>query len=825
MRIPSSCYRLQLSPDFTLEDARRAAPYLRELGVGDLYLSPILAARPESTHGYDVTDPTRVRPEIGGEPALRALAAEAARLDMGLLVDTVPNHMAADHRNPWWWDVLRLGRDAAHAHVFDIDWDAPGCDGRVVLPVLDGEPGDLIGRGELRLEEGSGGPALVYYDRRFPLAPGSLDRAGGDVAALAAAQHYRLCDWREAPVAVNYRRFFDVADLVAVRAERADVFAATHGLLLKLVGEGIVTGLRIDHIDGLADPAAYLDRLAEATGGAYVVVEKILARDEDLPSAWACEGTTGYDFLALAGGLFVDPRGAGRLHRLHRRLTGLPPAFATVAETARRRVLHELFPADLEHAARLAEAAGLAAGEPGALREALAELTVRMEVYRTYADERGLDPPSRRWLTEAAAAAEPALSGEAAARLGALVEAIAAPTAGTLTFVRRWQELTGPVAAKGVEDTALYVDTSLVARNEPGCEPGWPATDAVELHRRLAARRGHPLNATSTHDTKRSEDVRMRIAALSELPDEWEERVDRWRALNAPLRARPDAAPDAGEEWLLYQTLVGAWPLDIGARGTLPDRVGAFMLKAAREAKRHTSWREPDLDYERDLTGFVAAALDPGNAPFLADVDELARRAATIGARSSLALLVLKLAAPGVPDVYWGNDLPDLSLVDPDNRRPVDFSAHARLLATIGDGAVEGLEKLAVTQRGLELRRREPDIFAHGAYVPLETSGRFAAHVVAFARVHEDRWAVAVVPRLMARIDDWGDTQLRLPSGAPSAWEDVLSGSRVRGPAPAAGELFDPVPVALLTGRVEAAMSSRLRIGHTVGIVRRREAL
>jgi (1->4)-alpha-D-glucan 1-alpha-D-glucosylmutase len=781
MRIPSSCYRLQLSPGFTLDDARRTAPYLRELGVGDLYLSPILATRPDSAHGYDVVDPTRVRPEIGGERALRALAAEAGRLDMGLLVDIVPNHMAADHRNPWWWDVLRHGRDSHHAHVFDIDWDAPGADGKIVLPLLDGRPADLI-------------------ERRFPLAPGTLERTGGDPAALAAEQRYRLCDWREAPEAVNYRRFFDIGDLVAVRAEREDVFAATHELLIRLVREGIVTGLRVDHVDGLADPGAYLRRLADATGGAYVVVEKILARDEDLPAGWATEGTTGYDFLALAGGLFVAPDGADRLRRLHRSLTGLPLDFAAVAEGTRRRVLRGLFPVDLEHAARLGEAAGLAGGDPDALREALAELTVRMGVYRTYAGESGLDEQGRKWLAEAAAAARPALSDAAAVRLDALAEAITEPTAETLPFVRRWQELTGPVAAKGVEDTALYVDTHLVARNEPGCEPGWPATAPEELHRRLAARAGHPLDATSTHDTKRGEDVRMRISALSEMPGEWEARFGRWRELNGPLRRRPEEAPDAGEEWLLYQTLVGAWPLDVAARGSLPERIAAYMQKAVREAKVHTSWTAPDLGYEHDLADFVAAVLDPGNAAFLADLDDLARRVAAFGARGSLGLLVLKVAAPGVPDIYWGNELPDLSLVDPDNRRPVDFSVHARLLAELGRGAVEGLEKLAVTRRGLELRRREPALFAAGRYVPLAPAGRHADRVVAFARVHEERWAVAAVPRLTAALDGWDDTRLPLPDGAPAAWEHVLSGGVVRGPAPAAAELFDPFPAALLVG-------------------------
>ena len=808
MRIPASGYRLQLSPDFTFDAARGAAPYLRALGVGDLYLSPILAARPESTHGYDVVDPTRVRPELGGEPALRALSAEAARLDMGLLVDIVPNHMAADHRNPWWWDVLRRGRESAHAQVFDVDWDAPGCDGRVVLPVLDGSVEDVIARGELRLGDREGEPVLAYYDHRFPLAPGSRERAGADLAPLAAAQHYRLADWREGPVAVNYRRFFDVADLVAVRAEQEDVFWATHELFLRLLREGVVTGLRVDHIDGLADPAAYLARLADATGGAYVVVEKILARDEVIPPDWAAAGTTGYDFLALAGGVFVDPAGAERLHLLHRRMTGLPPGFAAIAEAGRRRVLCKLLPADLEHAARLAEAAGLGGGDPDALRAALAELTVRMEVYRTYADEHGLGGAGRHRLTDAAAAARPALTEEARGCLERLVAAVADPTARTLPFVRRWQELTGPVAAKGVEDTALYVDTSLVARNEPGCDPGWPATEPEELHRRLAARHGHPLNATSTHDTKRSEDVRMRIAALAEVPDEWEARVERWRSLHRALRRRPDAAPDAGEEWLLYQTLVGAWPLDVAARGPLPERIGAYMQKAVREAKVNSSWTAPDSEYERDLADFVAAVLDPGNAAFLADLDELAGRVAEIGARSSLALLVLKLAAPGVPDVYWGNELPDLSLVDPDNRRPVDFAVHARMLEAVGEGAGDGVDKLAVTHRGLHLRRRDPDLFAHGAYVPIEAVGSRAAHVIAFARVHDGRWVVAAVPRLTAGLDGWGDTRLALPAEAPGTWENVLTEADVRGPAPTVAELFDPVPVALLAGGPAPATSA-----------------
>jgi (1->4)-alpha-D-glucan 1-alpha-D-glucosylmutase len=439
-----------------------------------------------------------------------------------------------------------------------------------------------------------------------------------------------------------------------------------------------------------------------------------------------------------------------------------------------------------------------------------------MDVYRTYADEAGLDPDGRRRLAKAAAAARPALGDGGRARLDGAEAAIADPAPHTLPFARRWQQLSGPVAAKGVEDTALYIDTYLTARNEPGCEPDWPATSPEELHRRLAARGGHPLNATSTHDTKRSEDARMRIAALSELAGEWEERFDRWRELNGRHRPHPDAAPDGGEEWLLYQSLAGVWPLDVAARGSLPERIGTFAVKAAREAKTRTSWIEPDPDHERELEAFVAAVLDPANAEFLAELDAFARRVAEIGARSSLALLVLKFGAPGVPDIYWGNELPDLSLVDPDNRRPVDFPAHARMLEGLERRSTEsrldlarelaagwesGLLKLHVTWCGLTLRRRLPGVFTGGAYVPLTATGRSAGHVVGFARTNEGRWVVAAVPRLTAELDGWGDTRLPLPDGAPTGWEDVLTGADVRGPEPAAAELFETLPAALLVSR------------------------
>jgi (1->4)-alpha-D-glucan 1-alpha-D-glucosylmutase len=741
MRLPASCYRLQLSPAFTFDDARGVAPYLRDLGVGDMYLSPIMAARPGSEHGYDVCDPSLVSPDLGGAGALERLAGELRRLDMGLLVDVVPNHMAADHRNPWWWDVLLHGREARWAHAFDVEWDAPGADGRLVLPLLGSSRADAVAGGDLRLVQEDGERRIAYYDGRYPVAAGT---DGDDVEEVLEAQHYRLEDWRTG--VPNYRRFFDIGDLPAVAVEHEDVFAATHAEIVRLVREGIVTGLRIDHVDGLADPEGYLERLRDATGGAYVVVEKILSRDESLPPGWATAGTTGYDFLALAGGLFVDPEGAARLHAAHRRATGMEDRFEAIAARAKRAALEGMLAPDLARVVRAAPAEVAA--------EAVRELTVELDVYRTYLRD-----------GEASAADAERLRA-AGARAGrdapALAAAIAHPAAGLHPFVRRWQQLTGPAAAKGVEDTALYVDAGFLARNEPGCAPDWPFTGAAELHARLAERAGgHPLNATSTHDTKRSEDVRMRISALSELAGAWEDAFARWHQRNRPLRRRLDTAPDANEEWLLYQTLVGAWPIDI-------ERVRQFALKALREAKVHTSWEAPDEAYEADVGAFAEAIL--GSPEFTDDLAAFAGRCAAVGARNSLGLLVLKLAAPGVPDIYWGNEDWDLSLVDPDNRRPVDFAGRAARSAEVSD-------KVAVTRAGLQLRRRDPTLFAHGAYVPVETAGRHADRVIAFARVHEGRWALAAVSRLAERVDDWGDTRVVLPDGAPERWQNVLTDS------------------------------------------------
>jgi (1->4)-alpha-D-glucan 1-alpha-D-glucosylmutase len=767
---PVSSYRLQLSPAFTLHDALAVLPYLNRLGVHHLYLSPILAARPGSAHGYDVVDPTRVSGELGGEQALRALADAASERGMGLTADIVPNHMAADESNPWWWDVLRSGRESPHAVAFDIDWEAPAAAGRLVLPVLGEALDDALASGAVHAVDDGDGPLVGYHDRRFPLAPGSEGLALSDLAAALREQRYELCFWREGLERLNYRRFFDVSDLVALRADDPEVFRRSHELVLRLVREGVLQGLRVDHVDGLADPGAYLRRLREGAPGAYIVVEKILASDEAVPHDWPVEGTTGYEFLACAGGLFVDPGGAAAMAETYVAATGRPAAFERTALRAKREALRRLFAPDTDRVLRRAEAAGL--GTPSDLREPLAALTVHLDAYRTYADSGGLSPEDRGRLERAThAAAEEVADVKALRRLAAAVEA---PGERTLPFVQGWQQLTGPVAAKGVEDTALYRDTRLLARNEPGLDPSFMSATPRQLHAWCAGQAArHPMTTTSTHDTKRGEDVRSRIAALTLVPERWAAFWERWRdpALNGA---------DASADWLALQTLAGSYPA--GGDG-YPDRISAYLVKALREAKEGTSWLDPDEAYEARAVGRTRELL--ADRDFAEAVGALAGELERLGAAISLGQLVAKLIAPGCPDVYWGNERTRLTLVDPDNRGPVDFEGNDRLLrelehrhaedaeglakelaATIEDGRM----KLLMTHLGLRLRRRRERLFANARYVAVDGG----AGVYAAARQHEGEWVLGVAG--LRPGTPFADLALERAGGMPERWRDVLTG-------------------------------------------------
>jgi (1->4)-alpha-D-glucan 1-alpha-D-glucosylmutase len=734
---PRSTYRVQLSGRFPFEAARAVVPYLADLGISHLYGSPVLRARAGSPHGYDVVDPTEVSPELGGEPGLRALVGELRAHGMGLVVDLVPNHMAASVENPWWLDTLRRGRASAYAKVFDIDWEAGG--GRVRLPVL-GAPLEQVA-GEIEV----GGGWVAYHEHRFPLAPGTtgLDQ-----------QHYELVDWRRAALDGNYRRFFDVADLVGLRQEDPEVFELTHATALALVAEGLVDGFRVDHVDGLADPAGYLETLA-ARGVPWVVVEKILEPGERLPP-WPVAGTTGYEFLNLADGVFVDPAAAGAFTDRYAALTGRDPNPVALAVGCKREALRASFGA---------EVAAVARQLPGDQRDnqvAVVELAAQFPVYRTYVTER-VSALDRAVIAAAGGACEdglwsdgPAPDGQAVERLVAALH-LAAPAASPET-VRRFQQLTGPAMAKGVEDTACYRDTRMVARNEVGGDLAGFGRSVAELHAANAEREAHwptSLLATSTHDTKRGEDVRARLAVLTQDPNRWWALAERW---TGRLAARVEPA----DALLLWQTMVGAWPLE-------RERCLAYMEKAVREAKLRTSWRAPDPAYEAAVRDLVERAY--ADAALLAELEELVAGIAPAGRVNAAGLALLRLTSPGLPDTYQGTEVEQRTLVDPDNRRPVAFA---------GDGSL----KFRVTRTALRLRQERPELFS--GYRPLAAPDR----LVAFARGGE-RLAV-VVSRLGGSPPD---DRVELPAGP---WRDQLTLTTLPGGPTRARDLTAGLPHALL---------------------------
>lgn len=844
MRIPVATYRFQVNEEFTLEDVRRRVPYLAGLGISDLYLSPIFEARPGSPHGYDVTDPTRIRAAAGGEDSLRRLSADAQAHGMGIILDIVPNHMAASPLNPWWRDVLAHGRGSDHASFFDIDWDAEGFDGRLRLPILGDTLDRVLERGEIDVDAAAS--ELVYFENRFPLAPGSLDHVELDgpdrqaaIRTVLERQHYELAFWRTASEAMNYRRFFDITDLAGLRAEDPDVFRASHALVRRLAAEGIITGLRIDHIDGLRDPAGYLRSLREWVRGpdgepVYTVVEKILEHDERVPADWHCEGTTGYEFLNVATGLMIHPAGYERLEQLFLRITGGAPAFGELVRDKKLLVIGRLFGSEVKALGRrLASLAPLGVADAG---RAVAEVTASMGVYRTYIRGDEVSRDDRRRLEAAlqdAAARNPDLRQAIDALRGIVLERDPDDDE-ALDWIMRWQQFTGPVMAKGFEDTALYCHNVLLAANEVGSDPIRPAIAAQQLHQQLVLRQQqapYSLNATATHDTKRGEDTRARIAVLSEVPDEWRRQLRRWIREGDEWKAEiaedeDTAVPEADVDSLLYQTLVGAWPLH-GADESFTARIKEYMTKAVREAKEQTSWRRPDEDYEQALATYIDILMEEvGRTGLAEDIGEFAHRLAPHGVINSLAQLLLKVTAPGAPDIYQGTELWSYTLVDPDNRRDVDYAErerlldrHRSLLAEPDSGRVralleqwqDGAIKLVLTALALHARRRHSHVFRDGVVVPIMASGSRADHVVAFARQRDTDACVVVLPRwstflapagvLPTGRDIWHDTAIACPADLRGEWRNVLTGEVVD-----AGDSFD---IAALLASVPFAFLER----------------
>ena len=791
---PQATYRLQLRADFGFDDAAATVPYLFSLGISHAYLSPILQATPGSTHGYDVVDHSRLSEPMGGLPAFDRLTARLADHRMGAVADVVPNHVAVptpESLNKALWSVLRLGPGSPYAEWFDVDWGSGNQP--LLMAMLGHRIGKVLADGELSVD----GDVLRYYDHEYPLRPGTEHLP---LAELVTEQWYRLAHWRVADEELNYRRFFDVDTLAAIRQERQEVFDATHELLLTLLHEGKLTGFRIDHPDGLADPRGYLRRLAERTGGAWVVVEKILEGDEELPPDWPCAGTTGYDALLRVGGLFVDPAGAAPLAALHTELTGSPADFGPVVEEAKREIVQHGQYAEVH---RLVELLARICQDDVRLRDhtrrafhaVVVELLVHFDVYRAYVvPGEEPSPTAVRALERAAERARENLDEDRQETLDVVLHLLLGRETSPIDedarneLIVRFQQTCGPVMAKGVEDTAFYRWFRLTSLNEVGGDPEHFGVTPEEFHAFAARLNQHwpkTMTALSTHDTKRSEDVRARLGVLSEQPAAWSEAVREWRRLSEEHR---NPLLDGSAEYLFWQTLFGTW--DDGPLAE--DRLQAYLLKAIREGKRHTTWTSPDEEYEQTVATFANAVLH--DSTVLDSVRRFAGEQAEFVRAATLGQKLVQLTMPGVPDVYQGSELVDLSLVDPDNRRPVDYQERVDRLRRLDEGGKPddlSDEKLLVTSRALRIRRQYPGAFA-GSYTPLPTS---SGHAVAFARGNEVITVATRLPAALRRLGGWGDSTVVLPGGE---WKNVLTGREVGSGAARIDELLVDLPVALL---------------------------
>lgn len=914
LRIPVAAYRLQFNRNFTFREALARLDYLEALGITDLYVSPLLGSRTGSGHGYDVTDSTRLDTDPGSETDFDALQAGLRERGMGLILDTVPNHMAASGENPWWMDVLENGSGSAYASYFDIDWhpDSPTLDNKVLLPLLGDSYGKILEDQQLSLAYEDSSFFVEYQHERFPLAPKSYRRilkhglddlrarlgddspayqeyqgilatlaalperqslpaaaAGerrlqveevkerlhrlydsepkvaafidenlrifqgtrGDAASfrpldrLLSEQAYVLAFWQNPNEVINYRRFFTITDLVGLRVEDPLVFEATHKEILRLIERGMITGLRIDHIDGLRDPLGYLERLQDRIAekgapGFYIVVEKITASAENVPEEWPVFGTTGYDFLNNVNRLFVDPRGAPASAEIYQRFIGKRLRYEDVTYQEKKLVMKTLLAVEMRSLARqlgiLAQQDRYARDMPQPdLTEALIETTACLPVYRTYIRNLEVPQDSSRYIDEAIAGARRRRPEHNPLSFDFVREVLllrdgdhlfAEQREARLAFVMRWQQFTGPIVAKGVEDTSLYVYNALISLNEVGGDPRPVAPNGPAFHcfvKDRARKWPYALNATSTHDTKRAEDVRARIDVLSEIPAEWNRHLNRWNRWNASSKRAVDGhlVPDRNEEALLYQTLLGAWPLDSAEMPDLKARLREYLTKATREARVYTRWTLPNVEHERALADFLESILCSGSSePFRDDFVKFQRKIAYFGMLNGLAQVLLKIACPGVPDFYQGSELWDLRLVDPDNRGPIDFGKRNMMLEDLKRAAArstpsllrrllkqwsDGCIKLYVIWRALDLRRRHRSLFLEGDYLPINASGDRAENVLALARTRGEEYALAIIPRWLARARApkteaqlarfWGTTELILPPGFPTQWSNVLT--------------------------------------------------
>ena len=926
MRIPTATYRIQFHSEFKFENAKKIISYLVDLGITDIYASPIFKARAGSTHGYDVVDPTQINPELGTPEDFEALVKEIKKYDMGWVQDIVPNHMAYDSQNAWLMDVLENGPDSESFDFFDIEWDRAYEDmkGRVLAPMLGNFYGDCLENGEIQLKYDDTGLSVNYYSLKLPVrvesyakfitqnlgqlarvlgrrhpdfikllgilyliksAPGETKgkerydqiafvkgllwelytenpdvkefidsnikffngEAGNPESfnpldSLLNEQFYRLAFWKVGAEEINYRRFFTVNELISVKIQEIKIFHKAHDLVSQLIEQGKVTGLRIDHIDGLYDPTEYLKRLRAKVGDAYITVEKILEFKEKLPECWAIQGTSGYDFLNYVNGIFCQRESEKELTDLYVKFTGFNSSYEEQFIEKKNLIVEKNLAGDVDNLTQiLRKIAGQSRRSSdftiNGLKRALAEVLRVFPVYRTYVNGDGLSEQDRGYIEEAIAQAKeriPLLVNELNYIEKLLLlqweESLTEEQKGDrLHFVMRMQQLSGPLMAKGIEDTLFYVYNRHLALNEVGGNPGKfgiTVEDFHEFNQHQNVAWPHKMNATATHDTKRGEDVRARLQVLSEIPEEWEVQVKNWSVMNLSKKSyvRGKAVPVPNDEYFFYQSLLGAYPFDESENESFLQRVKDYILKSIREAKLHTAWLRPDSDYEQGFLAFVDRVLERSDSnQFMKEFLSFQKRVANYGIFNSLSQTMLKYTCPGVPDTYQGTELWDLSMVDPDNRRPVNYEQRIGFLNEIKDKAQtdilnlldellsskeDGRIKLFLTHKVLQARKENLAVFEKGDYQPLDVVGKYRDCVVAFARSFGDKMAIAVCSRFFTNLvqpgelplgEVWADTKLLMPQGVQYTWRDAIANQTISGDDRVAiAQILQHFPVALL---------------------------
>ncbi len=927
MQIPIATYRIQFTPSFGFTQAQAIASYLSELGITDIYASPILTSRKGSTHGYDTVNPNEINPELGGKEKFTEFIEKLKQLNMGWVQDIVPNHMAFDSQNHMLVDVLENGFDSQYQNFFDIDWHHHYLEnqGKVLAPFLGKFCGDCLESGQLQLQYEQSGITINYYTLKFPIRIESyypvltydlgrlrekLDRDHPDFMKLLSVlymlkyipsgedgrerydqiaiikrllwelwnespevkqyieenicvfngepgkpesynlledllneQFFRLAYWKVGNEELNYRRFFTVNDLISLRVEDEQVFHTTHDCVLKLVQDGIISGLRIDHIDGLYDPAQYLTRLREQAPDAYLVVEKILEPNEELPINWPIQGTSGYDFLNIVNGIFCQQITEQEFNDIYHRFIGRKVSYEDLVDENKRLIISKHLAGDIDNLAHLLKQISgryryASDFTMYGLKAALVEILALFPVYRTYINSSGASKADREYIQQVMTQAKkniPNFFNELSFIEKFLILDIDEHLSEEdreqwLRFVMRLQQFTGPLMAKGVEDTVLYVYNRLISLNEVGSHPGHFGLSVEDFHnfnQQSISQWPHAMNATSTHDTKRGEDMRARINVLSEIPQEWEHQLKQWREINAAHKDTINGrdVPTYNDEYFFYQSLIGAFPFKDEEYPGFVERIQQYIIKAIREAKVHTGWIKPDTDYENAFTNFAERVLkEPENNQFLEAFRPFQRKIQHYGILNSLSQTLLKITAPGLPDFYQGTELWDLSMVDPDNRRPVDFEIRQEYLRDIKAKASQNLSDLInellktpedgrvkqfLIYQSLQARRQHLDVFQRGTYVKLTVAGSLKSHVVAFARELGDKKIIAIAPRFLTSLTKegeypfgeqvWQETRIVPPAGSSSNWQDLITGQQVQGEDTLwVREILQQFPVALL---------------------------